>query len=171
MKTIWNHIKEPPVAKVPARKPNPHEDRYPVADWIYSGSTSGPLCIKDLTCCGVKEIHGVQQQHHYVNRAQVERDGFGSPVQYVSETPETILRGLQKLIPEVTHGRHRPFWIYTVTNGTTLGEELKELIERNGFGEVIVTKRKRNENSGNDVRVYLWTMDKKFLTFDLGKLK
>ena len=53
----------------------------------------------------------------------------------------------------------------------TAERELKELIERNGFGEVTVTKRKRNENSGNDVRVYLWTMDKKYLNADLSKLK
>lgn len=141
-----------PAAPEGPPKPNPHEDQYPVKDWVYGGMGGGRITYREMHCCGVKELHGLQYFHRYSRRD-------GHEIAAIPVSVEDFLPTALKFIKEMD--RHRPFWIYTVAGdpkAVDIGDRLKAVIEKNGLGTVAVSAPEHNYNSGNLVRVYVWTV-------------
>jgi hypothetical protein len=152
-----NNAKEPPV------KINPRPEQFPTEKWVYEGLTTG-YKRGDLHCCGVKEIHGIQSRHMFRNRAS-------EVYEYVDQSPIEMLREVQKLMNPLHLGRQRPFWVFTdATSMPQVGAALADFIRQHNLGTVLETTREHNPNSGNSVRVYLWTAPIDFNEFNLEKL-
>lgn len=162
--------REEPVKKVSSMEtkprpvvPNLHEKQFPVAEWRYIGMGLGTnhMLRKDLYCCGVKEIHGVQVQFYYEHRTDGSRRS-------VTATPVDFFRDVQHEMQKIEN--HRPFWVYTVAGACKIGDQIKAVIEKNNLGTVMVTEPAYNYNSGNHVRVYIWTAPEKFRSMKLDEI-
>lgn len=143
-------------------KPNPHEAQFPAAEWVYAGLIGGNrITYREMLCCGVKELYGIQSKHAYKNRVS-------AAYQNIPVTAEEFLRKALDFIRGMD--RHRPFWIYTVAGDYVIGDHVKKIIEKNNLGPVFVSEPAHNYNSGNLVRVYLWTVPEIVRKVDLEKV-
>jgi hypothetical protein len=56
-----------------------------------------------------------------------------------------------------------PFYLFSDTVDRNRGERLRTYILKHHLGSVLRSRVKTNPNSGNDIRVFIWTVDyKKF---------
>lgn len=143
-------------------KPNPHEAQFPVAEWVYCGLLGGgPIRYREMICCGVKELHGIQGHHSYQRKNSHEYNAIPVSAEDFVRAGVKFIRGMDC---------HRPFWIYTVKGDDDIGERVKAIIEKNNLGTVSVSEPAHNYNSGNLVRVYLWTAPPEARKVDLEKV-
>lgn len=78
----------------------------------------------------------------------------------IDQTPESILKDIcdSWLIEEDFNGA---FLIFSDVRDFTHGEALKKFIADNKLGQVKVSLAKVNPNSGNPLKVYMWSVNKK----------
>lgn len=147
--------------KKPAPNPPARKDKFihshPEAEgWVYSRPD---LTFHGLYCCGVKELHGLQDVH------RLSRDRGTLEVQTFRVTPEDIVARLQFYWTERWHERERPFIIFTDNHfdyekGEPFqGQRLTEFILEHNLGTVIRTGKHFNYNSGNKVECFTWVVN------------
>lgn len=90
------------------------------------------MSVRDTSCCGLGEINGLQ-----------------------SMSPEAIVQQVQNSF------RDRAFYILTGAraHGFKCGRDFCRFIEANKLGTVRETQARRNPNSGNNLRVYIWAVN------------
>lgn len=98
--------------------------------------------INYVTCCGIKELHGLNA----VN-------GVVPPI--LTNAVEKEIEGIARL-----RGAHyNAYMFFSDVAGNKGGPRLKEYIEKNGLGEVVTMPTRRNFNSGNDITMWIWVVD------------
>lgn len=94
--------------------------------------------LRGMSCCGVKEITEVDAP------------------------PKAIINGIvDDIFGE--NGMDCAFLIFTDALREGNGRKFKNYILKNELGTVIESGRKENPNSGNNIRVWIWTPDMKKL--------
>jgi hypothetical protein len=126
--------------------------------------------IHHMECCGVKELADLSD--YPLTDAGARR--FLSTIidEHLTEAPHRHqvydYPAGEYRYEDVPEKRHAPaFFIFTQAgtatdpNGrTAYGDHFKEWIEAQKLGTVIVTEPNLNENSGNLVKVYVWTVNR-----------
>jgi len=91
-------------------------------------------------CCGLKEIHNLSG---YIN-------------------PKKALKAVCKeFLKKGNNGKRGAFLVFTQAlsyEASDYGDRLKEYIIKNNLGGVIETPLRRNPNSGNTLKTYVWTV-------------
>jgi len=90
--------------------------------------------VEDMSCCGVREIDGIQGQ----------------------SAPLTLLDVAEHRFEE--DGVNRAAYIFTDTTDSRAGTKLAKYIKDHNLGDVIRTKARLNGNSGNRVVVWTWVV-------------
>lgn len=94
-----------------------------------------------LNCCGIKEMAGISEHR----------------------TPDQALRVfLQLNYDQLGHQEQLTgaFFIFSQAGSRShYGDKLAAYIEEHKLGEVVVVGRKRNPNSGNMVKMFVWMPD------------
>lgn len=125
----------------------------PGVSYVRVNSTlPNPVAYTTLQCCGVKEIANVYQlRNKKVN-------------------PKGVIDSVYKLFIEQP-GRisGTGFILFTqaqMYEGTPdgYGDRLADFIEKKHLGSLTITEERRNPNSGNFVKVYLWGVDHEAVT-------
>lgn len=143
---------------MPKPKPNPRPKEFPTDQgWVFEGYRGGyqtPLVMKDLHCCGVKELHGIQRDLFFVKPSPDPDDE--SSYGYSPQTCEEMVHEAKKLMRLA--GRHRPVWIFTEAHyGTDRpATRLAEYIRQHNLGMVMETPVAKNYNSGNNIIAFMW---------------
>lgn len=143
--------KEPQVPNIPLRL----QEKYPADKWrLYQ--EAGKFIVTNLQCCGVKEIHGIQNVHMLTDMA-----GMGEIKHEPLLIPEIIER-IQICYNGIA--RHRPFFLFTDndTKRKNIGGQLADYIEANKLGTVQRSPLAHNHNSANNITVYLWNVAENF---------
>jgi len=96
--------------------------------------------INGLDCCGIKEI--------------VDIDNY-------TENPKQIILDICEDYYKEEH--MCAFYIFSDIQKKKAGKNLKNFIQKNKLGLITLSPIRINPNSGNSLRVYLWTIDKKNL--------
>lgn len=91
--------------------------------------------INQLECCAVAELDGIQDSTLSRTLRDIYEDWF---------------------IEEVFNGR---FIVFTDNDSCEDGDELRDYIKKHNLGTVVVTRKAVNPNSGNYVKVYVWTVN------------
>lgn len=92
----------------------------------------------------IREIHGLM---YYIN----------VPQYAMKDLCISIFHGNDiKTIPYTT-------FLFSGVVSSRYAEDFKDYIEKEKLGDVISTVSKRNPNSGNTIRAYVWTIDKEAL--------
>lgn len=108
-----------------------------------------PLSITGLQCCGVKEIGGLRN----IGNTPGTFDGFERELRiFVSSYKDGNITNAYFIFTAVVQHGSPPY-----------GEAFKAFILKNNLGEVQETSVNKNPNSGNQLRVYLWTVDQRNL--------
>lgn len=89
--------------------------------------------LEDMTCCGIKELEGIQGSSPESIVNDIAEDWF-------SDTP-------------------RAFIVFSCQQKNKAGNHLATYIKRNGLGSVVRDKAKYNPNSGNPISVWLWRVN------------
>lgn len=124
----------------------------------------GDLSIEHLRCCGGRELHGIS--HYYNMRGVVDEawaDCYHAPeaIKVYDYDKGAYVDGMSKasfLCPS--------FYLFTQASNDDdddlngYGDRLKEFIEKSNLGTVIVSPANRNDNSGNMVEAFIWTVDR-----------
>lgn len=131
---------------------NPYAHVYPTEEgWDFVPAEN--LKRQELFCCGVKEIHGIQNQMAYVNS---KTDKCKREFQPLSE----ILVQVKALMARA--GLSRPFWIFTDNDEKThRGRDFAKFITDRNLGTVWASERTYNHNSARSVQCFVWTVDHK----------
>lgn len=91
------------------------------------------LSVRSTSCCGVRDIDGLSDHSRNMEGA------------------------FRLFWPQFTGA----FALFTCPTKNKYGERFKKYIEKHKLGSVVETERRKNPNSGNMLRAYLWTLDKK----------
>jgi len=91
--------------------------------------------VRPTTCCGLRELNGI--------------------IEYT--TPEAIL---EHAVPQF-RGTDGAFMMFSCPTSNSIGRKLAEFIKDNEFGVVTESPVRRNPNSGNMLRVFMWALNKK----------
>ncbi len=95
--------------------------------------------VNQTQCCGFKEIDGIE----YAN------------------TPEETKQALKDVCRDFFDGEDAAFLFFTGVSKERYGQKFKALILKNKLGTIIETKAKRNPNSGNAIKAWVWTVNRK----------
>lgn len=103
---------------------------------------------ESLVSCGVYEISGIGRSPAAVTLKDVGQD--------IKDWWEPVI-----FMDEEDHPRHTvpAFIIFSHHAGNRRGKSLRALIEKKGLGTVWTSDARKNENSGNHIVVYVWTVD------------
>lgn len=96
------------------------------------------MYIDGIACCGVGEIDGLSEH-------------------------DSAPHALEALLRDNNVPR-QPFIIFTQATSTRkegYGDRFKAYLEKQGLGEVSVSGYRTNPNSGNFVKVFVWTVNQK----------
>lgn len=97
--------------------------------------------LRSTQCCGLREIE-----------------------QLSGRTPKKSMKLVCNDLINGFDGRTSgAFILFTGIKRSKYGEKFQEFIEQNELGEVIVTKEKKNPNSGNNLKVWVWAIEPKKL--------
>lgn len=97
------------------------------------------MYVDGIACCGVGEIDGL------------------------SDYKDSAQRALEALLRDNGVPR-QPFIIFTQATSArkeSYGDRFKAYLEAEGLGEVSISGYKANPNSGNFVKVFVWTVNQK----------
>lgn len=146
-----------PAAKPKPEEPtvnNPYADKYPAAaGWSFQPAEH--LKRQELFCCGVKEIHGIQNKITYLNDTI---DGGRGECEF--QPLVEVLVQVKSLM--VRAGASRPFWIFTDNDEKThRGRDFAKFITDRKLGTVWASERTYNHNSAQKVQCFVWTVDHK----------
>lgn len=129
--------------------------------------------IHGLGCCGAKELRGISLEGRKGGRFSptVLIRKFGREAYNIGDPPTLNRDGTSWEVPEI-EARFR-YVIFTQathkkdTDKEGYGEKFAAFITRMKFGTLIATEPGRNPNSGNQLKLWVWTPDhaaiKKFL--------
>lgn len=95
-----------------------------------------------MDCCGVSEFSGI-----------------------TCCSPESAVRAFydQRFYGGQKYGH--AYAVFTDhTNGKTYGKALAKYIKENGLGTVTAMRSKMNPNSGNVIKLYVWTVNRQAMT-------
>lgn len=109
--------------------------------------------LRDLSCCGMREITGL------------EFEGMGK------EAMEAFVKAAFPRERTYNYGKHKYEYIARLTfshvvfseardGAGSYGERFAAYITRNGLGDVIASQRRVNPNSGNQLKCWIWTLNK-----------
>lgn len=102
------------------------------------------MLIRDMQCCGVKELHGLNQ--------------YSTP----GDAMAAFVQNWKRITP------HRPFAIFSgVVDEQPQYDYAKRFanyIKKQGLGTIHKTPVKLNSNSGNPLQVYVWAIAPNKLT-------
>lgn len=107
--------------------------------------------LRRFSCCGVKELSGISD--HANPLAVLQR--------YVAEVRTMYNRPKGGRFMFTPGGAHMFFT--QAGNGVVYGENLAAYIEKNELGTIIRSPGRVNPNSGNNLIVFLWTLNQKNL--------
>lgn len=141
--------REPPEPKVSKTSPELLA-KYP-ANKFQHEHIAEPIRFKDLYCCGVKEIHGIQYHHRFLNIPCTGNYTY-EPLSVLE-----ILTQVRDLYANI--GNNRPFLIFTDNDNSRKGEVLAVYIEEHKLGTVQRSQLEYNPNSGNRIVVYVWAVN------------
>jgi hypothetical protein len=102
--------------------------------------------VYSTSCCGVCEIHGISFFE-----------------------PKNFFEVFKRVVSDYQNGEEEKPLIYFFTDAIgpkdrsvrSQGDVITELIRKNGYGTVTTSRYKRNPNSGNLVRVFVWNLNAK----------
>lgn len=94
--------------------------------------------IRTTRCCGIREIDGIQDY---------------------SENEEGAKELLIDAIPRLTGELDGAFAFFSCNDESEMGAELMSFIEENDLGSVQQTRTVLNINSGNNLTMYIWTLN------------
>ncbi len=115
------------------------------------------MALRRFSCCGVKEISRIS---YYPNPLAVLK-------RYVADV--RIMYGRPIPRPFTPGGAH--LFFTQAGKGRTYGENLAAYIEANNLGTIIRSPGRVNPNSGNNLIVFLWTLNQKNLKAWVAKHK
>lgn len=98
------------------------------------------MYFNHMDCCGVKEISGIRYDYRHPR-------------------PLKMLRDIWAMAERAKWGF--AFLVFTDHNSTRNGQKFAEFLRKHDLGEIVETKKKRNSNSGNMVRVWVWGVNKR----------
>lgn len=156
-----------PPASLPLEQPQPvpeppmptngrYEEKYPYAK--YRMQVAATLSKHDLLCCGMKEIHGIQYPLQF--NLKLNLDNYIPEYQH----PADLITQIQIMV--LNTPRYRPFWLFSDNNAKNkhaVGDALMQYIIDHKLGSVHRSTEEKNDNSGNKIVVYLWTISRDFL--------
>jgi hypothetical protein len=115
--------------------------------------------VQNLYCCGIKEIHGVQNQYAFSKQGS-----GGYPCFYVPPCPAEQISFMQAAMGNVDPPR--PVWIFSDAYpnkkpkvDVPAGEAVAQYIEEHELGTVTRSGYHKNLNSGNFIQMYTWLID------------
>jgi hypothetical protein len=136
-------------------------------------SISGYLDVEHLHCCGGRELHGIGHYRYPEDAPQVIKE----LMQYCYETKERYDEDLKDYV-SFQYFLCPAFVLFTQAATPTTdvtapryGDHLKKFIEDTGLGTVWVGPWNFNQNSGNNVQPFLWTVDTKAFAAYAEKLR
>ena len=109
------------------------------------------LTLTNMMCCGVKELSGLSTC----------RDATDAMLQFGKLTHLRVVRDDDGKEVKAPFDRFRYVVFTQAKKADGYGIRFAELIEDQGLGEIIETKFRVNPNSGNNVKVWVWTVDHK----------
>lgn len=92
--------------------------------------------FRGLDCCGVYEIHGIQQE---------------------GKTPKSIVKEIA--VDYFYENSRCAYYIFTCQSSKSIGKRLAKFVESNGLGTVTTLTSKRNPNSGNMIKMWMWAVN------------
>jgi len=92
--------------------------------------------LESTQCCGIRELDGVMSADN--------------AMQALVEAAESWYE----------NDNDGAYIFFSVTNKSKRGDEMAALIKKLRLGTVLVTKATKNRNSGNMLRMYVWTVNK-----------
>ena len=124
--------------------------------------------LNNLRCCGVKEITGLS----YTESATKAIRQFGD-LTYYRQVKQYLGSGHSETVPApMENFRYVMFTQANATGGTaTYGDRFAAFIQKHKLGALIETPYNMNPNSGNNVKVWLWTVDHPRVKALLAKLR
>ena len=149
------------------KEPPPRKDKFieshPPADgWRF---IEAPISIRGMHCCGVREIHGIQNFHVFEKgehfQGTFERD-------LIRVDAEWVVMKVKDSFAKNDERRARPVYIFTDNHDYHIdkkkgekwaGQALLEYIVENKLGKVWRTDKLLNENSGNKIECFMWAVD------------
>lgn len=146
----------------PVKRTDRFTESHPESDgWKF---TPAPISVCGMHCCGVREIHGIQNYHtlqrwNKDGRVYDKRECF-------RVMPEDIVTKVIASHGTQNEGRARPFYIFIDNfdygiekKRKAAGQELLEYIVEHKLGKVFRTGKEMNENSGNKIECFTWVID------------
>lgn len=91
--------------------------------------------INKTSCCGFKEIDGLEGQSALQSLKEIAKDFF-------------------------TDEEDAAFLFFTGVTNERYGQRFKALINKHKLGKVIETVSKKNPNSGNNIKAWIWDINK-----------
>ena len=91
--------------------------------------------INKTTCCGLDEIFDLEE-----------------------ETKPMLLNISERFLDEKT-----AFYVFSDVSYSSSGKNLAKMIKKLKLGTITTTKYKTNPNSGNKLKIYVWSVDSKKL--------
>lgn len=156
--------KEPPMPKPEPNDNGEWDKQFPRADgWKH---TKAYFVVKDLECCGMKEIHGITHVHQFY-RPLDKLTFFGDPElerKYIPVSPGEVVRFAQQCLNSVWYDRNRPFLVMSDVRQALKpgqkqrGELIEKFIVENELGTVFRSEWGLNGNSGSTIQAILWTV-------------
>ena len=98
------------------------------------------MYLKDLECCGIKELDGIKESENTAKRS----------VLYIA--------GAQRVAEKEDDGDEFAFIIFSDTYSAPRGKALANYITKNKPGSIRKTLSRENPNSGNDLTVWVWAI-------------
>lgn len=93
--------------------------------------------VETLACCGTREIDGISHVTSKRALLEIAEDRFEDD------------------------GIDRPLLIFTDVSPYRYGKRLASAIEDGRLGEVMTTKGRKNGNTGNFIRMWIWSVNQK----------
>jgi hypothetical protein len=90
--------------------------------------------IEQTNCCGFKEIDGLNDN--------------------------TAKESLNQVCEDFFNGEDAAFLFFTGVSKKRYGQNFKRLITKLKLGKIIETEAKRNPNSGNKIKAWIWSVNK-----------
>ena len=96
------------------------------------------ILISRLNCCGINEIADIYENHPDIITNQIAKD-------YVEK------------------GNQSAFYIFSDIGDKKIGNSLAKYIKKNKLGLITKSPSRINPNSGNSLKVWIWTLNKQNL--------
>lgn len=113
--------------------------------------------LNETSCCGMNEIEGLSHsrtaKEAMLAFCQYIEDEEGGDYNYDTGDYEPTRTSLRPLAQ----------YVFTGTTDAKYGPQFKAYILENKLGSVVESRAKRNPNSGNMVRAWIWTPSTKSL--------